>query len=136
MPNMTRIAGVAAVTLLTVPALPAISKAQEAPAVPICSVIIDRPSAGTGGQVRGSASIGSCESPTASVIFEVCLMYGPLVLANTCKIYTGTGSASGSTGPSPCLPGMWFTQVAVAGQMGDRYLSDPSVFDAQCRDLV
>lgn len=88
-----------------------------------CRVWADEPG---GNPVVGSGG-GGCNVGGLPVTVVVCLDYNGVTVASTCRTYRGTGSAGGSSGPAPCLPGLWQTQVTMTHIMGpsSRTHSDP-----------
>jgi hypothetical protein len=72
-----------------------------------CRIWADEPG---GNPVVGSGG-GSCNVGRLPVTAVVCLDYNGVTVGTSCRTYSGTGSASGSTNPTLCLPGLWQTQV-------------------------
>lgn len=87
-----------------------------------CSIWADEPG---GNPVVGSGGAKAC-GPNQTVAITVCLDYNGITIASSCTPRTGTGSASASTKPTLCLPGLWQTQVVATTPGPDmKVLSDP-----------
>lgn len=88
-----------------------------------CGVWADEPG---GNPVVGSGG-GGCNVGRLPVTVVVCLDYNGVTVASTCRTYRGTGYAGGPSGPAPCLPGLWQTQVTMTHIMGpsSKTHSDP-----------
>ena len=87
-----------------------------------CSIWADEPG---GSPVVGTGGAKAC-GPNQKVVITVCLDYNGITIASSCTPRTGTGSASASTKPTMCLPGLWQTQTIATTPGPDmKVLSDP-----------
>lgn len=88
-----------------------------------CKVWADEPG---GDPVVGSGG-GQCNVGNLPVVVTICLDYMGITVASSCNVKQGTGGASGSSKPTPCLPGLWMTQTTMSHIMGPetRTHSDP-----------
>lgn len=75
----------------------------------LCSMWVDEPHQ-SGDSVVGYGGGRGC-GPNQTVAVVVCLVYNGVTMGSSCTPRTGRGSASGGARFSPCLPGLWQTQV-------------------------
>ncbi len=87
-----------------------------------CAIWADEPG---GNPVVGTGGAKAC-GPNQTVAITVCLDYNGVTIASSCTARTGTGYVSASSKPTPCLPGLWQTQVIATTPGPDmKVLSDP-----------